>query len=51
LKKELVAGEVFYTRQQARREIVDYIEGFYNSWRRHSALGYLSPAQFEENVA
>jgi transposase InsO family protein len=51
LKKELVAGEVFYTREQARREIVDYIEGFYNSWRRHSALGYLSPAAFEEKVA
>ena len=51
LKKELVAGEVFYTREQARREIVDYIESFYNSWRRHSALGYLSPAAFEEQVA
>ncbi len=51
LKKELVAGEVFYTREQARREIVDYIESFYNSWRRHSALGYLSPAEFEEKVA
>ena len=51
LKKELVAGEVFYTREQARREIVDYIQGFYNSWRRHSALGYLCPAVFEEKVA
>ena len=51
LKKELVAGDVFYTREQARREIVDYIEGFYNSWRRHSALGYLSPAAFEEQLA
>jgi len=29
LKKELVAGEVFYTREHARREIVEYIEGFY----------------------
>jgi len=51
LKKELVAGEVFYSREQARREIVDYIERFYNSWRRHSALGYISPAAFEEKVA
>lgn len=51
LKKELVAGNVFHTREQARREIVDYIEGFYNSWRRHSALGYLSPAAFEEQLA
>jgi putative transposase len=51
LKKELVAGDVFYTREQARREIVDYIEGSYNSWRRPSALGYLSPAAFEEQLA
>lgn len=51
LKKELVAEEVFYSPSQAHREIVDYIEGFYNSWRRHSALGYLSPAAFEEKVA
>ena len=51
LKKELIAEEVFYTRSQARREIADYIERFYNSWRRHSALGYLSPAAFEEKIA
>ena len=51
LKKELCAGEVFYGRSQARREIADYIESFYNSWRRHSALGYISPAAFEEKVA
>jgi transposase InsO family protein len=51
LKKELVAGEVFYSRSQAHREIVDYIEGFYNCWRRHSSLGYLSPVAFEEQAA
>jgi len=51
LKKELVAGEVFFSRAQARREIVDYIEGFYNCWRRHSSLGYLSPVAYEEKVA
>ncbi len=50
LKKELVTGEVFYTRSQARREIVDYIEGFYNCWRRHSSLGQISPATFEEQT-
>ncbi len=51
LKKELVAGEVFYSRRQAHREIVDYIESFYNGWRRHSSLGYLSPAAFEQQLA
>ncbi len=51
LKKELVAGEVFYSRAQAHREIVEYIEGFYNCWRRHSSIGYLSPAAFEEKAA
>lgn len=50
LKKELVAGEVFYSRRQAHREIVDYIESFYNCWRRHSSIGYLSPAEFEEQA-
>jgi transposase InsO family protein len=47
----MVAGEVFYNRSQARREIADYIEGSYKSWHRHSALGYLSPAASEEKVA
>ena len=51
LKKELVAGEAFYSRRQAHREIGDYIERFYNCWRRHSSLGHLSPAAFEQQVA
>src|SRR5438445_4112099 len=35
------------TRKAARLALFDYIEAFYNSHRRHSALGYLSPAAFE----
>jgi transposase InsO family protein len=35
-------------RQEARRDIFDYIEVFYNRQRRHSALGYLTPAEFEK---
>lgn len=47
LKKELVHGEDYATREQARSSIFEYIEAFYNRTRRHSALGYLSPADYE----
>ncbi len=47
LKKELVHGEEFATREQARAEIFEYIEVFHNRVRRHSALGYLSPDEYE----
>ncbi len=46
LKSEC-ATQPFATRVQARTAIFDYIEVFYNRQRLHSALGYLSPAQFE----
>ena len=50
LKTELFAArQPPATRQQARRELFDYIEVFYNRKRRHSSLGYLSPSRFEEN--
>ncbi len=47
LKKELLREADFATRGQARAAIFDYIEGFYNRRRLHSALGYLSPVQCE----
>jgi putative transposase len=47
LKKELVFGADFATRAEARAAIVEYIEVFYNSQRRHSSLGYVSPAEYE----
>jgi len=47
LKTELLMRSTFATRAAARLALFDYIEGFYNSHRRHSALGYLSPAEFE----
>src|SRR5262249_15650948 len=47
LECELIDRSVFRDHEEARRALVDFIEGFYNSHRRHSALGYLSPVQFE----
>jgi putative transposase len=47
LKKELVRRRTWPTRRELIGEVFDYIEAFYNPTRRHSTLGYLSPAQFE----
>jgi putative transposase len=47
LKLELVYRGHFATRAQARRQVFDYIETFYNRQRAHSALGYHSPVDFE----
>jgi transposase InsO family protein len=51
LKTELLDQEIFRTRAQARAEIFEYIEVWYNRQRRHSTLGYVSPAEFERNAA
>lgn len=48
LKTERVFFANYKTRDDARKDIVDYIEMFYNSRRRHSYLGYVSPKEFEE---
>jgi len=48
LKKELVRKYVFLTREIAASKIFEYIEMFYNSKRRHSYLGYISPNEFEK---
>lgn len=48
LKKELVHDEDYQTRQEARQSIFEYIEVFYNRKRRHSALGYMSPAEYDQ---
>ncbi|NOY84482.1 MAG: IS3 family transposase [Nitrospirae bacterium] len=49
LKTERVFCTSYKTRKEARGDIVDCIEIFYNSKRRHSYLGYLSPRAFEES--
>ncbi len=50
LKTERLARKVYRTRDAARADVFDYIERFYNPRRRHSAIGYLSPAEFEQMV-
>jgi putative transposase len=47
LETELLARHCFPARADARRAVFEYIEGWYNPRRRHSALGYLSPVNFE----
>jgi putative transposase len=47
IKSELIWRTVFQTRKDAVKAIGEYIDGFYNPIRRHSALGYKSPVQFE----
>ncbi len=47
LETELLMRHTFTTRKAARLALFEFIEGFYNSHRRHSALEYLSPAEFE----
>ena len=48
LKRELIHRHSWPNRQNARSAIFEYVEGFYNTRRRHSALGHLSPAEYEE---
>ena len=49
LETELFDRRTFKTRDQARLEVFDFVEGFYNPRRRHSALGYRSPAEYEQS--
>jgi putative transposase len=50
-KAELVEGGVFEDVGQAESETFSYIEGYYNRIRRHSGIGYLSPLEFEKELA
>ena len=50
LETELLARSGFATRNQARSAIFDDIEGFYNPHRRHSTIGYHSPADYERST-
>ncbi len=50
LKTERIGRRVYRTRDEARADVFDYIERFYNTVRRHSTIGYLSPVEFERKV-
>jgi len=51
LKKEMIYHIKFETREEARRDIFEFIEVFYNRRRMHSYLGYMSPVEFETATA
>jgi putative transposase len=46
LKKDVIYGTRFKTKKEARKAIINYIEGFYNSGRLHSSLGYKSSREY-----
>jgi putative transposase len=50
LKTERTSRKHYATRAEARADVFDYVERFYNPRRRHSTLGYLSPVQFEQRL-
>ena len=50
LKTERTGNKTYRTRDEARADVFDYIERFYNAKRRHSTIGYLSPMQFERQA-
>ena len=50
LKTERTANKTYRTRDEAKADVFDYIERFYNPRRRHSTLGYLSPMEFERQA-
>lgn len=49
-KTERTARRTCCTRDEARADVFDYVERFYNATRRHSTLGYLSPVEFENRA-
>jgi putative transposase len=50
LKTERTARKNYRTRNEARADVFDYIERFYNATQRHSTIGYVSPVEFERKL-
>ena len=51
LKRERIKRKIYNTRQDARSDVFDYIEMFYNAKRRHGFNNRLSPVEFEKRYA
>ena len=49
LKAERTGSKTYRTRDEAKADVFDYVECFYNFKRRHSTIGYLSPMEYEHN--
>jgi putative transposase len=50
LKTERTARRIYRSRDEAKADVFDYIERFYNVRRRHSTIGYMSPMEFERQA-
>src|SRR6187397_147626 len=50
MKTERIARKMYRTRDEAKADVFDYIERFYNTMRRHSTIGYVSPVEFERKI-
>ena len=50
MKTERLSRKVYRTREEARSDVFDYIERFYNPVRKHSKLDFLSPVDFEQSL-
>ena len=50
LKTEWVHHRRYHTRAEATQSLFEYIEVFYNRKRRHSALGFVSPVDYEASI-
>ena len=50
LKRERIRRQTYVTREEAKADVFDYIERFYNRWRRHATLDYVSPVEYENQV-
>lgn len=50
LKTERTARKMYRSRDEAKADVFDYIERFYNPKRRHSTVGYMSPMEFERQT-